>query len=334
MPVEDNIIAPAGRRAGSDQRLSRAARGDRARSTRQSPILKRGIALTPVKFGISFTLTHLNQAGALVHVYQDGSVHAEPRRHRDGAGPVRQGRAGGGGGVRRRPGPRADHRDRRPTRCRTPRRPRPPPAPTSTAWRRRIAARQIKRAAWPRSRPSCFERRRRRRCVFARRPGLRRQREHALRRAREAVPTARASSCPRPAIYRRRRSPGTARTAPGRPFYYFAYGAALQRRWSIDTLTGEIPVAARRYPARCRPVAQPGDRHRPDRGRLRAGHGLADDRGTGLGRAGAAAHPCAVDLQDPGRVGRAGRISACALWRQAQTARRRSTAPRRSASRR
>ena len=38
-------------------------------------ILKRGIALTPVKFGISFTLTHLNQAGALVHVYQDGSIH-------------------------------------------------------------------------------------------------------------------------------------------------------------------------------------------------------------------------------------------------------------------
>ena len=39
------------------------------------PILKRGIALTPVKFGISFTLSHLNQAGALVHVYQDGSIH-------------------------------------------------------------------------------------------------------------------------------------------------------------------------------------------------------------------------------------------------------------------
>ncbi len=39
-----------------------------------SPILKKGLALTPVKFGISFTLTHLNQAGALVHVYADGSV--------------------------------------------------------------------------------------------------------------------------------------------------------------------------------------------------------------------------------------------------------------------
>ncbi|MAT87355.1 MAG: xanthine dehydrogenase molybdopterin binding subunit [Aestuariivita sp.] len=37
-------------------------------------VLKRGIALTPVKFGISFTLTHLNQAGALVHLYQDGTV--------------------------------------------------------------------------------------------------------------------------------------------------------------------------------------------------------------------------------------------------------------------
>ncbi|WP_436398867.1 xanthine dehydrogenase molybdopterin binding subunit [Roseobacter sp. S98] len=41
----------------------------------ENAVLKKGIALTPVKFGISFTLTHLNQAGALVHVYQDGSVH-------------------------------------------------------------------------------------------------------------------------------------------------------------------------------------------------------------------------------------------------------------------
>ncbi|SIO05747.1 xanthine dehydrogenase molybdopterin binding subunit [Vannielia litorea] len=40
-----------------------------------NPVLKKGLALTPVKFGISFTLTHLNQAGALVHIYQDGSVH-------------------------------------------------------------------------------------------------------------------------------------------------------------------------------------------------------------------------------------------------------------------
>ena len=39
-----------------------------------SPILKRGIALTPVKFGISFTATHLNQAGCLLHIYTDGTL--------------------------------------------------------------------------------------------------------------------------------------------------------------------------------------------------------------------------------------------------------------------
>jgi len=39
-----------------------------------SPVIKKGLALTPVKFGISFTAQHLNQAGALLHVYTDGSI--------------------------------------------------------------------------------------------------------------------------------------------------------------------------------------------------------------------------------------------------------------------
>jgi len=39
-----------------------------------SPVLKKGIALTPVKFGISFNVVHFNQAGALVHIYTDGSI--------------------------------------------------------------------------------------------------------------------------------------------------------------------------------------------------------------------------------------------------------------------
>ncbi|RFP22972.1 xanthine dehydrogenase molybdopterin binding subunit [Duganella sp. BJB488] len=39
-----------------------------------SPVLKKGLAMTPLKFGIAFNVTHLNQAGALVHVYVDGSV--------------------------------------------------------------------------------------------------------------------------------------------------------------------------------------------------------------------------------------------------------------------
>ncbi|WP_293745872.1 xanthine dehydrogenase molybdopterin binding subunit [uncultured Paraglaciecola sp.] len=41
---------------------------------KNSPIIKKGLALTPVKFGISFTAKHLNQAGALLHVYTDGSM--------------------------------------------------------------------------------------------------------------------------------------------------------------------------------------------------------------------------------------------------------------------
>ena len=57
--------------AACDYRARRAAI---ARANAKSPHLARGIALTPVKFGISFTTTHLNQAGALVHVYTDGSI--------------------------------------------------------------------------------------------------------------------------------------------------------------------------------------------------------------------------------------------------------------------
>ena len=74
MKVEDNILsALIGRcEATSDYRRRRR---EIAAFNAESATLKRGLALTPVKFGISFTTTHLNQAGALVHVYQDGSIH-------------------------------------------------------------------------------------------------------------------------------------------------------------------------------------------------------------------------------------------------------------------
>ena len=39
-----------------------------------NPVLKRGLGLFPLKFGISFNIPHMNQAGALVHVYTDGSI--------------------------------------------------------------------------------------------------------------------------------------------------------------------------------------------------------------------------------------------------------------------
>ena len=46
-----------------------------AEFNQDSPVIRKGLALTPAKFGISFTTTFLNQAAALVHVYKDGSVH-------------------------------------------------------------------------------------------------------------------------------------------------------------------------------------------------------------------------------------------------------------------
>ena len=74
MPVEDFILHELTERLieSSDYQNRRAAV---AGWNAANPILKKGIAFSPVKFGISFTLTHLNQAGALVHVYQDGSIH-------------------------------------------------------------------------------------------------------------------------------------------------------------------------------------------------------------------------------------------------------------------
>ena len=102
-----------------------------------------------------------------------------------------------------------------------------------------------------------------------------------------------ASSSRPPASTRRRRSTGTAPPARGRPFYYFAYGAAVQRGVDRHADRRE-PGRARRHPARRRPLAEPGDRPRPDRGRLHPGHGLADHRGAVVGRQGPAAHPRAL----------------------------------------
>src|SRR5690606_29400401 len=72
--VEDNIVHRIIEEleASSDYASRRA---EIAAFNAGSEIVKRGLALTPVKFGISFTATHFNQAGALVHVYTDGSVY-------------------------------------------------------------------------------------------------------------------------------------------------------------------------------------------------------------------------------------------------------------------
>ncbi len=71
--VEDNVLQPLLGEliASSDYR---ARRTDIDAFNANSPVLKKGLALTPLKFGISFNVVHLNQAGAIVHVYTDGSV--------------------------------------------------------------------------------------------------------------------------------------------------------------------------------------------------------------------------------------------------------------------
>ena len=71
--VEDNVI---------HQLVSQLEQSSDYRQRREqvkafnknSPVIKKGLAFTPVKFGISFNVVHYNQAGALVHVYTDGSV--------------------------------------------------------------------------------------------------------------------------------------------------------------------------------------------------------------------------------------------------------------------
>jgi len=73
MKVEDNILQPLLSKLELSAQYRRRVEAISAWNA-TSPVLKRGIAITPVKFGISFTATLFNQAGALVHVYTDGSV--------------------------------------------------------------------------------------------------------------------------------------------------------------------------------------------------------------------------------------------------------------------
>jgi xanthine dehydrogenase large subunit len=72
-PVEDNIAPELTAQLVATSGYARR-RAAIAAFNATSPVLKKGLALVPLKFGISFNVTHLNQAGALVHVYTDGSV--------------------------------------------------------------------------------------------------------------------------------------------------------------------------------------------------------------------------------------------------------------------
>jgi xanthine dehydrogenase large subunit len=71
--VKDNVIHELVSQLESETAYRARREAIRAFNA-SSPVLKKGLALTPVKFGIAFNVTHFNQAGALVHIYVDGSV--------------------------------------------------------------------------------------------------------------------------------------------------------------------------------------------------------------------------------------------------------------------
>ena len=219
-----------------------------------------------------------------------------------------------------------------PARCRTPRRPRPRPAPTSTAWRRRpprarSSARLIDFAAA--ALRACAAKR-----SFSRRRGADRRAGDAASRELVAAPTSPASRSRRPASTARRRSTTTAQRA--RAGRSTTSPTAPRSRGGDRHPHRRVPPAARRPAARRRPLDQPGDRPRPDRGRLRPGHGLAHHRGAGAGTTRGALHD--PRARRPTRSRRRSdlppRFPRRALRDGQQPRGRRSTARRRSASRR
>jgi xanthine dehydrogenase large subunit len=86
------------------------------------------------------------------------------------------------------------------------------------------------------------------------------------------------------------------KTMNGRPFSYFAYGAAVSEV-VVDTLTGEWKLL------RADVLYDAGNRHRPGGGRLHPGHGLAHHRRAVVEPGRAPDDPRAVDLQDSRGVG-------------------------------
>ncbi|WP_366658446.1 xanthine dehydrogenase molybdopterin binding subunit [Fodinicurvata sp. EGI_FJ10296] len=73
-PVRDNVLPRVMERLAEKVDVA-ARRREIAAFNATSPVVKKGLGVFPVKFGISFNLPTLNQAGALLHVYTDGSVH-------------------------------------------------------------------------------------------------------------------------------------------------------------------------------------------------------------------------------------------------------------------
>ena len=279
----------------------RARRTELAAFNAGSRLLKRGIALTPVKFGISFTLTHLNQAGALVHVYQDGSVHLNHGGTEMGQGlhvKVAQVVAEEFGiGIER----------VRITATSTGKVPNTSATAASAgsdlngmaaklaaeAIRRRMAAFAAAAHGVPETEVLFRDDR-----VFIGNESL--GFGELARRCIEArVQLSEAGFYKTPKITWDRAK------GRGRPFFYFAYGAACAEV-VIDTLTGENRVTRIDILHDCGRSLNPAIDIGQIEGGFVQGMGWLTHRGAGLRRRRAAPDARAVDLQDPGRLRRSG----------------------------
>ena len=300
--VEDNIIERivSELEASSDYEARRRAVIAFNKANR---VIKRGIALTPVKFGISFTATWYNQAGALVHVYNDGSVQLNHGGTEMGQGlytKVAQVVADEF---------QIDLSHIKVTATTTSKVPNTSATAASSGsdlngMAAADAARQIK------ARLVDFA---------AEKFGVEKDavifEANYVRVGSDVFPFAdfvKAAYMARVQLsaagfYKTPKIHWDRAAGKGRPFYYFAYGAAVSEV-TVDTLTGEYQVDRHGHSARCRQVVEPGAGSGPGRGRVHSGYGLADDGGAVVGRQGAAAHARAVHLQNPARLGPAAQI--------------------------
>jgi xanthine dehydrogenase large subunit len=284
-----------------------------------NPVLKRGLGLFPLKFGISFNLPHMNQAGALVHVYTDGSIRLNHGGTEMGQGlfikvaqvvaEVFQ----------------VDVDRIRPSATSTAEVPNTSPTAASTGsdlngWAAWDAANTI------RSRMVAFAAEHfgvaEADIAFA--DGTVRIAKPGSNRVLTFGELARLCWLGRVSLsatgyYKTPKIHWDPVAMHGRPFFYFSFGAAMAEV-AIDTLTGESRVLRADLVQGLRPVAQSRHRSRPDRGRVRAGPGLAHLRGTVVGRQGPAKNGGTVDLQDPRQPRRAAAVQReaarqCALAR-------------------
>lgn len=74
MKIKDNVINDIFNKLINSSNYKKR-RKEIEKFNQSNKYIKKGLAITPAKFGISFTTTHLNQGGALVHIYTDGSIH-------------------------------------------------------------------------------------------------------------------------------------------------------------------------------------------------------------------------------------------------------------------